>query len=119
VRRSRRLRKKLRLGEFQELGFSVDITLRRQLTTDESDAFLDALVLDLIEPRSLAYGGGSNGGFVVHERRGSATEADREAVVAWLRARKEVEEVEAGALVDVWYGADLESDTAHAAGRFG
>jgi uncharacterized protein len=105
-RRSRRLRKKLRLGEFQELGFSVDVTFERQLTSDESDAFIDALLSELIEPRRLACGGGTNGGFVVHERRGSVTEADRVAVVAWLRARKDVEKVNAGALVDVWYGTE-------------
>jgi uncharacterized protein len=105
-RRNRRLRKKLRLGEFQELGFSVDVTFRRQLTSDESDAFIEALLSELIEPRRLAYGGGTSGGFVVHERRGSVTEADREAVVAWLRARKDVEKVNAGGLVDAWYGTE-------------
>lgn len=59
--RSRRLRKKLRLGEFQELGFSVDVTFRRLLTSDALDVFLDALLLEAIEPRRLMYGGERGG----------------------------------------------------------
>lgn len=100
--RSRRQMKKLRLGEFRELGFELSATLHRELDEAEQDAFLDALI-DMIEARGLCWGGGITGGYVCRLARGSATEDDRAAVAAWFSARPEVSGVTAGSLHDCWH----------------
>ncbi|MDT9002301.1 YggL family protein [Paucibacter sp. APW11] len=101
--RSRRQRKKLRIGEFQELAFDVHATLKAELDDAAQERFIDELLLQLILPRGLDFGGGASGGFVAKLGRGSATEADREAVAAWFRARSEVAAVTVSPLQDAWH----------------
>ncbi len=101
--RSRRLRKKLRISEFREWGFRVDVELHRPLAFEEQNTLLSALLDESIEARGLAYGGSVTGGFVSRWGRGSATEHDREAVSAWLSAREEVKAVKVGPLKDAWH----------------
>lgn len=101
--RSRRLRKKLYLGEFQQLGFEVSITLKPNLGIDELDRFLDEFVLDAIEKNELAFGGGTDCGFITTWKRGSVSEAQRTIVEGWLNRRHEVVSVALGSLVDAWH----------------
>ncbi len=101
--RSRRLRKKLHVGEFQEIGFQVLISLTPELTEEAGEAFVDALLDEVIEPRDLAYGGWSNGGYVCGFDKPSATESDREAIRNWLAGREEVTAASIGELEDAWY----------------
>ena len=42
--RSRRLRKKLHIGEFQELGFSFETVLARALDAEAKEACMDAFL---------------------------------------------------------------------------
>jgi hypothetical protein len=102
-KRNRRLRKKLHLGEFQQLGFEVSITLKPDLGIDALDRLLDEFILDVIEKNELAFGGGTDGGFITIWKRGSASEAHRAAVENWLSNRPEVVSVTLGPLVDAWY----------------
>jgi uncharacterized protein YggL (DUF469 family) len=102
-KRNRRLRKKLRLGEFQQLGFEVSITLNPNLGIDALDHFLDEFILDAIEKNDLAFGGGAESGFITTWKRGSASEAHRTIVENWLSRRQEVVSVTLGPLVDAWY----------------
>jgi len=102
-KRNRRLRKKLHLGEFQQLGFEVSITLKPDLGIDALDRLLDEFILDAIEKNELAFGGGTDGGFITTWKRGSASEAHRAAVENWLSHRPEVVSVTLGPLVDAWY----------------
>lgn len=104
LRRSRRLRKKLRVGEFRELGFELALQFAGDLTTAADDAFWHAFIVDCIERRGLVYGGATTG-TVARAGRGSASPEDREAVRAWLAARAEVLRFELGPLDDVWYPA--------------
>lgn len=104
--RSRRLRKKLRVGEFQEFGFEVTIGLVEPMTDEQEDEFIDDLLLQMIEPRSLGYAGWVHGGFIAPMDRGTATEKDREEVGAWFKARSEVTSVEIGPLRDAWYDCE-------------
>jgi uncharacterized protein YggL (DUF469 family) len=102
----RRLRKKKRVGEFMELGFAVTATLRSGLSHDDVDAFADRWI-DAVELRRLAYGGACGGdgtldGFVTLMGRGSATEADRRALMACLDADDAVVRHDVGALRDAW-----------------
>lgn len=101
--RSRRLRKKLRIGEFQELGFGVTITLREGLDEARLTVFWDDFIREAIERNGLAYGGGMSG-FVTTLGLGSATVSHQEAVLTWLRARSEVQSAVVGPLIDAWYG---------------
>lgn len=100
--RSRRLRKKLHLGEFQQLGFEVSITLKPDLGIDNLDCFLDEFILDAIEKNDLAFGGGINCGFISTWKRSSASEAHRAIIQNWLNRRQEVVSVAIGPLVDAW-----------------
>jgi len=102
-----RQRKKLRVGEFQELVFSLRWTNRQDLDDAELNAQLDDFI-DMIEARGLLFGGGFSPsgceGIVTTDRRSSTTVEDRVAVLIWLRNRAEVSNVEVGDLVDGWYG---------------
>ncbi|GAB3497603.1 50S ribosome-binding protein YggL [Curvibacter fontanus] len=105
-KRSRRLRKKLRVGEFQELGFSWEAKFKSLLTPEQSEALIDSLLSEVIEPEGLGFGGWASGGFIVGFKRGSVSESQRETVLKWLRSRAEIDEVKASGLVDAWYGED-------------
>ena len=101
-RRSKRLRKKLRLEEFKEDGFAIGFRLSSNLSPKTKDEFWSSF-LQFIESRRLAFGGGEEG-YVTKFARGSATEDDRDAVRGWLEARPEVEHLVVGPLEDAWYG---------------
>jgi uncharacterized protein len=104
-RRSRRLRKKLRTGEFRELGFELALQLDRDLAASADDAFWDAFIVECIEGLGLSYGG-STTGYITRAGRGSASAEDREAVRTWLAHRTELAGFELGPLDDVWYPAN-------------
>lgn len=103
-----RQRKKLRLAEFQELGFEVTAKTTRELTQADRSAFIDALIT-AVDERGLLFGGGFNGGFegfvVVDALRGSVTEEQRESFRKWLETRQELQDVVVGPLKDAWYSA--------------
>lgn len=103
--RSRRLRKKLRLAEFQQLGFPVEFRLAPDLTEAQIDAFCDAFIADAIEANALMFGGGESG-YVCAISRRSASDVNRIQVQSWLAARPEVISVSIGELEDAWYGPD-------------
>ena len=98
--RSRRLRKKLHVGEFQQLGFLFEAELAKN-TDDE--ALVDSFLVEAIAPRNLSFGGWATGGAIDKLGRQSVTEEDRSAVLAWLAARPEVTALSASGLVDMWY----------------
>jgi uncharacterized protein YggL (DUF469 family) len=103
--RSRRLRKKLHLDEFQELGFDVEAELKEPLVGTAEEELLIAFVGEAIEPRGLIYGGGLTCGYACKAGGGSATDEDRLAVQAWLQARPEFASVTIKELSDAWYGS--------------
>ena len=74
--RSRRLRKKLRVDEFQQFGFWVEFQLSSRLTTHQTIQFWDSFITEAVEANLLTYGG-SEIGFVVPEGNFSATESHR------------------------------------------
>ncbi|MEL7558555.1 YggL family protein [Stutzerimonas chloritidismutans] len=101
--RSRRLRKKLCVDEFQELGFEVSLTYRDGLEAKAIDAFLEAFLNEAIETNGLGYVGGEDYGFVCLASRGSVNEEQRGQVEAWLKSRNELSEFNVSPLMDVWY----------------
>lgn len=107
-----RQRKKLRLGEFQELGFDIMADLTTPLSKSEANALLDELLLHGIVANRLLFIGTITpklAGVVITESSvGSATEEQRQAVTTWLSARKEFKNPVVGPLRDVHYSS---SDT--------
>ncbi|MGK9064164.1 YggL 50S ribosome-binding family protein [Stutzerimonas chloritidismutans] len=101
--RSRRLRKKLCVDEFQELGFEVTLTYQDGLDSKAVDAFLETFLTDAIEAHGLGYVGGEDYGFVCLASRGSVSEEQRAQVEAWLKGRSELAEANVSPLMDVWY----------------
>jgi len=95
--RSQRLRKKLCVDEFQELGFEED------LSEEAIDAFLEAFIKEAMEANGLGYVGGDDFGLVCLQKRGSVNEEQRAAVEAWLKNRSELTKYEVSPLLDVWY----------------
>lgn len=99
--RSRRLRKKLRLGEFQELGFFYETTIKVGI---DEHAFIDGLLSHVIEPNGLGFSGWVGGGAVSKLSRGSVLAGERQAVLDWLAGRSEVLSRSATGLVGMWHG---------------
>ncbi len=109
-RLNRRQRKKLRVGDFQELVFEIRIQFRQSMNEASYDAFLDEFI-ELIEARQLAVGGMGGqlpwmetDGIVSASGRGSPTATDRQAVLDWLQRHPDVASAQAGDFVDGWYG---------------
>jgi uncharacterized protein YggL (DUF469 family) len=103
----KRLRKKLRVGEFQERGFDLSFQLSDQVLGGELDTFWDAFIAT-VEERGLMCGGACGRHwdvFVARPRRGSVTEDDRQALVGWLNAHPGVGDIRFGPLVDAWHSA--------------
>jgi uncharacterized protein YggL (DUF469 family) len=106
--RSRRQSKKLHIGEFQELGFLFEATLKAGAN---EHTFFEAFLTEAIDLNKLGFGGWATGGSVEKHGRGSVTEEQRQMVLNWLVARPEVAALSATGLVDMWYstkeGANL------------
>lgn len=101
--RSRRLRKKLCVDEFQEFGFELQLTFREGLDQAASDAFLQQFLKEAIEANGLIFIGCDEFGMVCLGKRGSVSEEQRVAVDAWLGGRSELAGYKVGGLVDAWY----------------
>lgn len=99
----KRLRKKLRLQEFQQMGFLTDFNLDIPFTDEAEFAFWDKLI-DFVEERQLTVGGSMNSFYVACAGRGTVTEADRIALGAWLHQQPEVADIKLWPLDDAWYG---------------
>jgi uncharacterized protein YggL (DUF469 family) len=106
-RMNRRQRKKYRLGEFRELGFELGWQFRNIEDDVAVDAFIDAF-LSFVEARDIGFGGGfrpdGGDGFACRLNRGSVTEDDRTALVAWLKHHPAVASAQAGEFRDAWHG---------------
>ena len=89
----KRLRKKVRRGEFTEHAFGVQYTLAGGLSQTSVGDFLDRLLERAIEAHNLSCGGGGQGvawDFLVTKAgRGSPTDGQRIAVGAWLHEQPE------------------------------
>jgi uncharacterized protein YggL (DUF469 family) len=84
--RSQRLRKKLCVDEFQELGFELNLDFKEDLSEEAIDAFLEAFIKEAMEANGLGYVGGDDFGLVCLQKRGSVNEEQRAAVEAWLKS---------------------------------
>ena len=99
---NKRIRKKKRVGEFQELGVEITVTFADGV---DHEAFLDEFLRDAIERRAMQFGGGCNEealqGFVELGRRPQAPK-NLEFVRQWLAAHAAVASSSVGEPVDAW-----------------
>ena len=105
----KRLRKKKRIGEFQDFGFKAGFRFSDQLTISTRNNLLNRFIKDAIEKNGLQYGGGGDGnewnGFVtVNRPRGSTLERHQQAVKSWFIHEPEVQEYYLTDMIDAWYG---------------
>lgn len=106
--RNRRLRKKLRLGEFQELGFSL--SFRYDHAQIDLDTLLDRLI-DFVEAHGWEFGGGGSvdgdecAGYLSHHG-GTLSDDDRAETRAWLESQPWCREVVVEPLSDAWHQAE-------------
>jgi uncharacterized protein YggL (DUF469 family) len=85
-------------------GFEVVIHLSEGLSDAASAALWDDFISGPIESRGLVCVGGIAAGrwsHVVHGEAGQATDADRQAVLAWAGSRPEIAAADVGPLADV------------------
>lgn len=99
----KRLRKKLRLHEFQEMGFEVQFDFTHEKSEAEIDTFWDEKI-EFVESQGLFIGGGITNFFATADHRKSAKPEQREALLNWLNARADVKDVVVGPLRDAWHG---------------
>jgi uncharacterized protein YggL (DUF469 family) len=105
-----RQRKKLRVGEFKEHCFDIELVFHSPMRGEPYHDFINDF-FGFLEQRKLL-GGGFGGkepfseteGVIANIERGSPSEEDREAVVQWLRARPEVVDARAKDFKDAWHG---------------
>jgi uncharacterized protein YggL (DUF469 family) len=103
--RSRRLRKKMHLGEFQELGFSVAWRFAEGTAVEDIDKTLDAFIDEVIEPNGMAFDGSGYlqwEGLICLQKLGNCSDEQRELIKSWLTARQ-LSEVKVSELFDIWW----------------
>lgn len=104
--RSKRLRKKLRVGEFQESVFLISFMLP-EIDQEALDRFTDRFLNEGMGNNGLQFGGGiseSVEGFVRLDKRGSVTGEHRTLVRSWLAMDPLVADIEIGELIDAKEG---------------
>lgn len=103
--RSRRLRKKLHIDEFQEFGFAISWRFAQGTPVAEIDRTLDQLVDEVIEPNGLAFEGSGYlqwEGLVCLQKLGNCTDEHRELVKKWLESQQ-FTDVTVSDLFDIWW----------------
>ena len=103
--RSPRLRKKLRVDEFQELGFDIAWKLDENTDSVAIDAFIVKFFNEVIEPNGLGFGGEGDvlwHGIVCTQKLGKCTQEHRAIVEKWL-TENGATAVSVSELYDVWW----------------
>ncbi|MBY0417040.1 MAG: YggL family protein [Pararheinheimera sp.] len=108
--KSRRLQKKLYMGEFTEYGFMLSCSLGLESDQDFSK-LLDQFIV-LIESRDLVMAGGGDKtqfeAFIWSAHRyGSATQEDINLISDWFKALPTVDQLQVSELVDANYGVSF------------
>ena len=101
--RSRRLRKKLCVDEFQELGFELNLEFKPDAMLHRLNPVRLQFLREAIIANGLDYVGGEDFGLICLAKRGSVTEEQRSAVENWLKGRDELASFTVSPLQDAWY----------------
>jgi len=105
-RMNQRQRKKLRVGEFVELGFVIEGNLIGNPSCDGIGSLIYELI-ELVESLNLQLGGGISEDrnpqvsfYIAKNKRGSVSAEERQAVANWLSAHPILQQVKANELGD-------------------
>jgi uncharacterized protein YggL (DUF469 family) len=105
-KRSRRLRKKLRIGEFQEMGVEIKILINTDFF--EFDDATDKLI-EYIESINGSFCGGGNtddnviSGVVYRPSRGTLNVSDIDSLRNWMFEQVWIKRFSISKLVDMWH----------------
>lgn len=104
--KSKRVQKKLFLGEYAIFGFEVSGQFTQGGESEIDSCFDD--FIDFVESRNLCFGGGYTrqefDGFITAvDFRISTTEDDRQAIEEWLSSQDKLSNIVVGSLVDANY----------------
>lgn len=105
VNRSRRLRKKLHIEEFKELGFTVSWSFDEGTSEETIDNVVDQFIIEAIQANGLAYEGSgylSWQGIICTQKLGNCTEENRDVVTKWLENHG-LKNVKTSELIDIWW----------------
>lgn len=103
--RSRRLKKKLHIEEFKELGFTVSWSFAEGTDAKTLDSVVDLFINEAIKPNGLAYEGSGDlnwQGLICLQKIGNCTEEHRKIVSDWL-VNHGLNRVKTGQLIDIWW----------------
>lgn len=103
--RSRRLRKKMHIDEFQELGFSVAWNFPAGTSEEIIDKTVDDFILEVVAANHLAFDGSGYlawEGLICMEQIGKCTPEHQALVKQWLES-KQLENIRVNDLFDVWW----------------
>ncbi len=104
----KRLRKKKRIGEFQEFGFKTGFRFSDELDTITRNELIDRFIEIAIENNELQFGGGGefewNGFIALEKARGSTLDHHREAVKQWYIQESKILEYYITSMIDAWHG---------------
>lgn len=104
----KRLRKKKRIGEFQEFGFKAGFRFSNELDAKTRNDLIDRFIEKAIEDNGLQFGGGGyfewNGFVTLNKAKGSTSSIHLEAVKQWFVQEPEISEYYVSPLIDAWYG---------------
>lgn len=106
AKRNRRLRKKLRVDEFQELGFEMSWSFPQGTDSATVDAQVDNFINEAIEVNGLGFAGGGDlvwEGLICTQQLGKCTDEQRDLVKSWWE-KAGAENVEVSELFDLWWG---------------
>ncbi len=103
----KRLRKKKRVGKFQEFGFQTGFRFSDELDIRSRNDLIDRFIEKAIEDNGLQFGGGGesewNGFVELDKPRGSTSNHQREAVKQWFIRESQILEYYVTPLIDAWY----------------
>jgi len=109
----KRLRKKHKVGEFQQYGFSIVLKIK--------DPNFDPIddIINVVESENCACGGGGRSKYYSlsicsAKKFVSLTESDRDIIVEKLKNTDNIEEVVAGDMHDIWHMTDKDCEKEYA-----
>ncbi len=84
----KRLRKKKHKGEFQEFGFKINLNVKPNSSSMETNLLFDELI-ELIEQENLLFGGSLLEGFITAEK-GSVSDLNKKVIEHWIKSKSSI-----------------------------
>lgn len=105
AKHNRRLRKKLHLGEFQELGFSVNWAFAEGTSKEKINEVVDRFIKDGVEANGLlfeGYGLLNWEGIICLREIGHCTAEHQQMISKWLE-KEGLQDIKISEIYDIWW----------------